>query len=198
MMIVSATRFSRNTVLAGVLLVLCCANAFAQQSVQLTDVAEIAATVTAIDRDRRLVTLRGPQGNELTVEAGPEVGNFAQIEVGDTVRLAYSLTYRATRVDPAQAPAVVAAVSAGAARAAEGERPGVALGAVESMIVLIESIGPEGRTATFITPGGDLQAIYVQREEGRAFARSLAAGDLVELAVGETVAITVEPIAVAR
>jgi hypothetical protein len=193
-MMIFPTRSGRNALLAGVLFVLSAANTVAQESVQFTDVAEIAATVTAIDQDRRLVTLRGPQGNELTIEAGPEVRNFAQIEVGDTVRLAYKLVYSATRVDPAKVPAALAASSAAAARAAEGERPGVAMGAVDSMIVLIESIGPEGRTATFITPDGDLQAIYVQRQEARAFARSLAAGDLVELTVGEAAAITVEPI----
>jgi hypothetical protein len=167
---------------------------FAQDSVELSDVAEIAATVTAIDQAQRLVTLRGSEGNEITVEAGPDVRNFDQIDVGDVVRLSYEANYRAARVDPEDLPEVAAAASAGAARAQEGERPGAAIGAIGSMIVLIESIGPDGRTATFITPDGALQAIYVQREEGRAFARSLEAGDLVELTVAETVALTVEPI----
>lgn len=189
-----ASRFLRHGFLSSVLMALCAANVVAQESVEFTDVAEIAATVTDIDTAARLVTLRGPQGYEITVEAGPEVRNFAQIEVGDTVRLGYELYYSATRLDAEQVPEVVAAASAGAARAAEGERPGAVIGAVESMIVLIESIGPEGRSATFITPNGDLQAIYVEREAGRAFARSLAAGDLVELTVGEAVAVVVEPL----
>lgn len=193
-MINLSTRFSRGGVLSTALIALCAANVVAQESVEFTDVAEIAATVTDIDQAQRLVTLRGSEGYEITVEAGPEVRNFAQIEVGDTVRLGYELYYSAALVDPEQVPEVIAAASAGAARAEEGERPGAVIGVVESMIVLIESIGPEGRTATFITPDGGLQAIYVEREEGRAFARSLAAGDLVELTAGEAIAVVVEPI----
>lgn len=189
-----STRCPRIGTLSGLLVAMCAANAVAQDSVEFTDVSEIAATVTAIDQAQRLVTLRGSEGTEITLEAGPEVRNFAQIEAGDTVRLSYEVYYSASRVDPDQVPDVVAAASAGAARAAEGERPGALIGAIQSMIVLIESIGPDGRTATFITPEGDLQAIYVEREQGRAFARSLSAGDLVQLTVGEAVALVVEPI----
>jgi hypothetical protein len=62
------------------------------------------------------------------------------------------------------------------------------------MIVTIESIGPDGRTATFITPDGEIQAIFVQREEARSFASSLSTGDLVQLTHAEALAILVEPL----
>ena len=68
---------------------------------------EIAAAVTAIDQARRLVTIRGPQGNELTFEAGPEVRNLAQVQVGDIVRLTYEQTYIATRTDAEEVSASV-------------------------------------------------------------------------------------------
>lgn len=166
----------------------------AQESVEFSDLVERAATVSAIDGDQRLVTLRGPDGSELTLQAGPEVRNFAQIEVGDIVRLSYEQYYQAARIDPDDAPQFAAAASAGLARAAEGERPGLAIGSMQTMTVMIESIGPEGRTATFITADGALQAIYVRREESREFARTLKAGDLVQLTVAEAVALLVDPI----
>jgi hypothetical protein len=180
--------------LLSALAVFSAASAGAQESVEFSDLAELAATVTAIDQTERLVTLQGPRGNELTVQAGPEVRNLAQLEVGDVVHLSYELYYSAVRIDPEQVPEAVAAAAAGAARAAEGERPGGVVGVVESMIVAIESIGPNGRSATFITPEGSLQAIFVEREEARAFARSLEAGDLVQLTVAEAVAVIVEPL----
>ncbi|MEO8487598.1 MAG: hypothetical protein ABI585_14805 [Betaproteobacteria bacterium] len=34
---------------------------------------EIVATITAIDAATRAVTLKGPQGNEMTLTAGPDV-----------------------------------------------------------------------------------------------------------------------------
>ena len=55
----------------------------AAQTVRLT------ATITAIDKATRDVTLKGPQGNEVTVTAGPDVKNFANMHVGDRVDVQY-------------------------------------------------------------------------------------------------------------
>jgi hypothetical protein len=173
---------------------LCAGGVLAQESVEFTDLVERAATVSAIDSEQRLVTLRGPEGGELTLEAGPEVRNFAQLEVGDVVRLSYEQYYSATRISVEEAPETFADGAAMVARAAEGERPGVAVGAIETMVVLIESIGPDGRSATFITPDGALHSIFVIREESREFARSLEAGDLVELTFADAIALVVEPL----
>ncbi len=185
---------ARARVWTGVIAALLCGGAIAQESVSFSDVYEIAATVTAVDQAQRLVTVRGPEGNELTLEAGPEVRNLAQVEVGDIVRLSYEQTYMATRIDPEEQPEVAAAATAAAVRAAEGERPGVAVGAAVTMVVMIESIGPDGRTATFITPDGYLEAIFVRREQSRAFARMLEAGDLVQLTRADSLALVVEPL----
>ena len=42
---------------------------------------KVEATITAINGSTREVTLKGPQGRELTLLAGPEVKNFAQMKV---------------------------------------------------------------------------------------------------------------------
>ena len=55
----------------------------AAQTVKLT------AAIVAIDAATRSITLKGPQGKEITVTAGPEVKNFAQMKVGDQVTVAY-------------------------------------------------------------------------------------------------------------
>src|ERR1035438_6553446 len=44
------------------------------------------ATVTGIDKATRKVTLVTKDGTKSTVKCGPEVANFAQIEVGDQVK----------------------------------------------------------------------------------------------------------------
>jgi hypothetical protein len=190
----SSNTCHRRRLCFGALAALYCGCGIAQQSVSFSDVFETAATVTAVDQAQRLVTVRGPEGNELTLEAGPEVRNLAQVEVGDVVRLSYEQSWMAERIAPDRAPEVAAAATAAAARAAEGERPGVALGAAMTMVVMIESIGPDGRTATFITPDGFLEAIFVRREQSRAFASKLAPGDLVQLTRAETLALVVEPL----
>lgn len=50
---------------------------------------KLDATITAIDPKTRGVTLKGPQGNEVVIVAGPEVKNFAQMKVGDNVAVEY-------------------------------------------------------------------------------------------------------------
>ena len=50
---------------------------------------KVTATITAIDPNTRAVTLKGPQGNEVVITAGPEVKKFAQLKVGDQVNVEY-------------------------------------------------------------------------------------------------------------
>ena len=145
----------------SLLVVLVTGCASAPDSVEISEVEEIAAAVTAIDQARRLVTIRGPQGNELTFEAGPEVRNLAQVQVGDIVRLTYEQTYIATRTDAEEVSASVP-VAVGAARAEPGERPGGAVGAVVAMTVRVRVRGPRWRYGHVQSPGrtttGDLCA----------------------------------------
>jgi len=60
----------------------------------------ITATITAIDKASRDVTLRGPQGNEMTVTAGAEVKNFDNLKVGDQVEAKFTQAL-AIAVEPA-------------------------------------------------------------------------------------------------
>ena len=46
----------------------------------------ITATVKAIDKKNRVVTLQSPDGKVAKIECGPEVRNFNQIHVGDVVK----------------------------------------------------------------------------------------------------------------
>jgi hypothetical protein len=50
---------------------------------------DVTATIIAIDRTTRDVTLKGPKGNSLVVTAGPAVVNFDQMNVGDKVHARY-------------------------------------------------------------------------------------------------------------
>jgi hypothetical protein len=45
----------------------------------------VTAKVEAIDPQQRTVTLRGPQGNSVTLKVGEQVKQFDQVQVGDEV-----------------------------------------------------------------------------------------------------------------
>jgi hypothetical protein len=49
----------------------------------------ISAQVTAIDPKNRIVTLKGPEGNEFAVVVDPRVKNLAHVKVGDMVDATY-------------------------------------------------------------------------------------------------------------
>jgi len=163
-----------------------------KEPLEITEVEEIEAEVTAVDVSRRLVSLRGPDGNELTIQAGPEVRNLAQIRVGDRLSVSYTRAFIASMTEEGQ-PASEGTVAIGAVRAEEGERPGAAVGGMISATVEIISIGEDGTSVTFRGPTGDLRSMDVLREEARAFVRKLKLGDMVDLTYAEAIAIEIKP-----
>ena len=52
----------------------------------IVDTFTASATVTAIDAEKRKVSLTFPDGKKTTYKCGPEVVNFSQIQVGDQVK----------------------------------------------------------------------------------------------------------------
>lgn len=61
----------------------------AQAVVANAEPVHVKAQIVGIDRASRVVTLRGPRGNEVDIALGPQVGNFDQLNVGDTVDVLY-------------------------------------------------------------------------------------------------------------
>ena len=57
--------------------------------VGIAQTVEASATITAIDKATRGITLKSPQGDEMQGTAVPEVKNFDQLKVGDVVRVGY-------------------------------------------------------------------------------------------------------------
>ena len=51
--------------------------------------AKVTATITAIDKATRDVTIKGRQGKEVTLTAGPQVRQFDALKVGDQVNVEY-------------------------------------------------------------------------------------------------------------
>ena len=152
-------------------------------------VSEVTATVTAIDLPARQVTLRGPDGNLFTVEAGEEVRNLPQVEVGDRVVVSY---YEAIAAEMAQ-PGQEASASAAAARAPAGAKPGAGVAQEVTATVEIVALDLPNHTVSFTGPQGLAQTITVQDPEMRDFIRTLKVGDEVAVTYTEALAISVEP-----
>ena len=147
---------------------------------------EVEATVTEIDAESRTVVLENASTGETeSIIAGPEVVNFDQIEVGDTVRAAYTVGIAARLAEPGE----IDTVTEIGARAAEGDKPGAAGGTIVTLVLEFVSFDPASSVATVKTSDGVEERIEVASDEGRAFAESLSAGDKVALTFTEGVAV---------
>ena len=57
--------------------------------VGIAQAVDVTATISALDAAKREITLKGPDGKDVTMVAGPEVKNFSQLKVGDKVDIQY-------------------------------------------------------------------------------------------------------------
>lgn len=150
---------------------------------------EVTATVTDIDRDARIVTLQSEDGREVAVEAGDEVRNFEQIEVGDRVRATFSeaIAAKVTEAPPGAEPAVITTK-----RAPVGGRPSGSVGLVYTAVVTIDSVDPQTHTVHFTGPRGSRE-VTVLRPELQEFVARLKKGDRVEVTYSEAMAVELVP-----
>jgi len=161
---------------------------------QISDQLSATATVVALDKAQRLVTLRGDDGRVFQIKAGDEVRNFDQVKVGDQLKVKYKVTLSATLLPPGESQtAPVGGVVA--ARAAPGEKPAAGMGAVVSVRVKVASLDPAHDIVVCTLPSGELVAHKVATDEGRTFVKHLKPGDLVQLDYSEALALSVEEVA---
>jgi hypothetical protein len=154
---------------------------------------ELTAMVEAIDRQTRIVSLRGPDGETATVYAGPEVRNFEQINVGDQVAVSFYAAIGAEVTTPERATTGVQEESA-VIRAAKGERPAGAVAGLLTTTVEIDSVDTSFNTVTFRRADGLTRVLAVEDPKAQAFIRELKRGDLVQVTYMEAVAVSVRPV----
>jgi len=149
---------------------------------------KVTATITAIDKATRDVTLKGPQGNLVTVTAGPEVKNFDKLKVGDQVDLQY---VEALTLELKKGGGLVVQRSekAGAGTAKPGEKPGAAAGRQVTVVADVVAVDPAKQVVTL---KGPKRTVDLKIPDPEQFKR-VAKGDQVEATYTQAVAIAVEP-----
>jgi hypothetical protein len=127
-------------------------------------------------------------GKELTVLAGPEVRNLAQVSAGDTVRLTYYESVVARMAEPgAGGPATTSVVTS---RAPEGSTPGGLVRATTDVVVEFLGYDPATGVVTIETPEGVTEK-FVVHPDMRAFAAARRPGDQVALQITNAVAASI-------
>ena len=153
-------------------------------------VAQVTASVEAVDSAKRTVALKGPAGNIVTLPVGPEVQSFDQIRVGDLVVVRYleALTLELEKSGSALRERTERGVTA---RALPGERP-IAIGSREVHVVAdVIAVDPLTQTVRL---RGPTRVVDLRVQDAEQF-KLVAVGDQVEATYTEAVAISVEPAA---
>jgi len=148
---------------------------------------ELTATVTAIDKANRRVTLLSPDGIKQTVKAGPEVVNFDQINVGDQLKVTATqelVVYVAGEgEDSTDSAAQLVAL------APKGAKPGGIMAATTQLSATVTAIDTEHRQATLQFEDGTARTVAV-RDDVDLSKRKI--GDKVVIRTTESLAIQVQ------
>ena len=154
--------------------------------------ASLTATVESVDMVTREVVLRGENGRLVTIIAGPEVRNLAQVKAGDRVVIDYTEALAVEIARPGDTrPPVASGTVAG--RAEPGQRPGAAAGQMVRVRVRIDAVDTDAWTVTFTDPHGVTHTVAVRDPGARDFVRTVRLGEQVDITYSEAFAIRVEP-----
>ena len=156
-------------------------------------VAQVTASVEAVDSTKRTVTLKGPAGDIVTLAVGPEVQNFDQIRVGDLVAVRYveGLMLELRKGGTAKRERTERDV---VQRAAAGERPAALTAHEVHVVAEVIALDPPTQTVRL---RGPTRVVDLRVQDPEQFKR-VAVGDQVEATYTEAFAISVEPAGVPR
>ncbi len=152
------------------------------------DAAISLATVVAIDKKTREVTLRGPGGDEVTFTAGPEVSNFAEIKRGDRVMVSF-FEGVVVALGPKGSVIKKRDKNLAMARAKPGEEPAAMVTGSTAAVGAVKSIDFENRTVT-MEGAEDTVVLEVAKEVDLS---QLKAGEADEALYIESYAVRVVP-----
>jgi hypothetical protein len=144
------------------------------------------ASIEAIDKTARTMTLKGPRGNLVTLQAGPDFKRFDQLKVGDVITATFTL-----------------AVAARIRKPGDPEPKEVK----ESLTPITEQVGAKAYVEQTVTVSVEeidrtAPSIKVKTSDGRVLSfrvknvanlKGLKVGDMVDVTVGLGLLLSVDP-----
>lgn len=166
-----------------------CSNTTPQKELDIerSNVVTISATVEKIDMQKRLVTLRGPEGDLRTLKVGKEVVNLPQVRVGDKLEMDYTETVVVRMASPGEVKDEVKGL---VGRAKPGEKPGYLEETETTVTAIILDLDKVQHTATLKLPDGNVMLAQVQDP---ANMDKVKVGDTIVITYRNALAIAVRP-----
>jgi DNA-binding beta-propeller fold protein YncE len=164
--------------------------ASAPGKVGIAQTVDFSATISAIDKATRTITLKGPKGEEQKVVAGPEVKNFDQLKVGDVVQARF-LESLVLELKKGGGLAVAKTETAGGVAAKPGEKPA---GAAGRQVTVVGNVTKVDAATQTVTVKGPERTVDLKVRDPEQF-KLIAVGDQIQATFTEAVAVAVSPAA---
>ncbi len=155
---------------------------------KLTETEVITAEVLAIDKENRVVTLRGPENNVVEVEVSEEARNLDQVKVGDLLKVEYLESVAIFLGKAGTPPSADAAMVM--ARTDKGEMPGAFTVGTMEMSAAIVGINRDERTLTLKLADGEI--VTTDIDPAVQLFDTLRVGDTIHARLTKAFAISVE------
>ncbi len=158
--------------------------------VEMAQVVEGSAVITAIDKAKRTFDIKRQNGDIVTIVASPDLKSFDQLKVGDTVSVSYTESLAlelkkggGMKVEKTEAAAMIPA------------KPGAApAGAAGRQVTVVGDVIEVDTMAQTITVKGPQRTVNLKVRDPEQFKR-IAVGDQIEATYTEAVALSVTPAA---
>jgi Cu/Ag efflux protein CusF len=158
----------------------------AQKPVSVSETMTKTATIVAIDKSSRIVTLQGKEGLTVDVLCGPEVQRFDALKVGDTVTFRYHESVVSAINRPGDKPKDP--LSTSVTRTA-GAKPGGTVAQQLSATVTIEEIDPKVPSVSVKAEDGRRMAFKVEDKKNL---EGYKVGDKVTITYTQALAVSVK------
>jgi hypothetical protein len=152
------------------------------------ELVTITATVQAVDLAKRIVTLKGPEGDVFDLKVGEQVKNLPQVKPGDIV-VAKHFEAVAIEVKKGGLGIRSAESQTAVSRAQPGERPAGAVATTTTIVANVVKVDSAKQVVTLEGPSG--KNVKVKVKDPAVF-KEIKAGEQVEMVITEALAIAVE------
>ncbi|MBS0343328.1 MAG: hypothetical protein JSS56_22725 [Proteobacteria bacterium] len=152
-------------------------------------VVSVVGEITAVDVANRIVSIKGPKGNVSDMVVDERVRNLDKVKVGDQVKLTYRVGVALALLKGGDGIREKVE-SEGAARAAEGAKPGGVVVKTTTVVANVEAVNHKRKIVTLKGPEGKVADVQVQDPE---VLKQVKVGDQVAAKVTESVAVRVTP-----
>jgi hypothetical protein len=154
---------------------------------EVSKLQHMTATITAIDRSARTVTLKSDDGDVETISVPSDAKVFDKLKVGEKVDIDYYQSLAVSMAPSGSKPSV------SERRGRSVDMGGGVRGREVMMTAEVVSVDPSANTVTFKGPKGNLRTVHVEDPALQEKLPTLKPGQVVQFDYTEAIAASIKP-----